>query len=112
MGGGGGGIDLRLSQNELFHRMITWQDANYIMACGTSCGSDTHDVGGLVDARAYTVLNCVGAAGDSEFDLISIRNLWGADDITSSLWCIGGMGWEQFPHIKAACSPDDSDSSI
>merc|ERR1712226_594996 len=110
--GGGGASDMRLSQDELFRRMITWQDANYIMACGTAPGSDTHDVGGWVDSRAYTILTCIRAAGGSDFDLICIRNLWRTDEIQSSLWCIGGMGWDQFPDVKAACRFDGLDTSI
>merc|ERR1719195_829058 len=81
--GGGGDLDLRVSNDEFFERMCAWDDQNYILGCGTKSGSDTQSTDGIVDGHAYTILTCVNNAGGTEFDLIKVRNPWGQGEFQS-----------------------------
>lgn len=45
--GGGGDMELELSQDDLFKRMVAWDQQNYIVGAGTKGTSDKHSTGGL-----------------------------------------------------------------
>jgi len=110
--GGGGGMDLRLNENDLFERMCEWDDQNFIMAAGTKAGSDSKDTDGVVDGHAYTVLDCVNDVAGTEFDLIKVRNPWGKGEFQSGKWDDDGPGWKQYPDVKAALQPVVFDDGI
>ncbi|CAE8586537.1 unnamed protein product [Polarella glacialis] len=110
--GGGGGLKLALGEQEMFERMCAWDDANYIMACGTRKGSDKEDHDGIVDGHAYTILSCIDNAGGTEFDMIKVRNPWGHGEFSSGMWDDDGPGWDKYPDVKAACNPVQADDGI
>merc|ERR1712176_1293546 len=107
--GGGGKLDPKLKAEELFVRMCAWDDANFIMACGTKAGSDSNTTDGIVDGHAYTILECIDNAGGTEFDLIKVRNPWGSGEFKSGKWDDDGPGWKQYPQVKAALRPVQAD---
>ena len=58
--------------------MCAWDACNFILAAGTKAGSDTETTDGIVDGHAYTVLSCVAGVAGTRFDLVKVRNPWGA----------------------------------
>ena len=110
--GGGGGLDVKLSGDELFERMCAWDKQNYILAAGTKDGSDSEATDGIVDGHAYTVLTCVAQVAGTEFDLLKVRNLWGQGEFESGQWADGGSGWAEFPEVAAELQPTTADDGI
>lgn len=49
----GGGGSKELTEAELFERMCTWDDANFLMGCGSKGESDKNSTDGIVDNHAY-----------------------------------------------------------
>lgn len=70
--GGGGGADLWLTKDELFQRMVAWDQQNYIVAAGTKGTSDKHKTGGLVDNHAYSVIESHCNVAGSGIDLLKV----------------------------------------
>eukprot|EP00656_Telonema_subtile_P049254 TRINITY_DN6077_c0_g4_i6.p1 TRINITY_DN6077_c0_g4~~TRINITY_DN6077_c0_g4_i6.p1 ORF type:complete len:525 (-),score=118.49 TRINITY_DN6077_c0_g4_i6:156-1730(-) len=110
--GGGGEMNLEVTENDLFERMCAWDDAGFVMGAGTRAGSDTEDHEGIVDGHAYTILDCVNDVADTEFDLIKVRNPWGRGEFKSGKWDDDGPGWTEFPQVKAALNPVAIDDGI
>jgi hypothetical protein len=96
-----------LSADELFTRMCAWDDANYILGCGTKEGSDTETTDGIVDGHGYSVLTCVQAvAGTStRFNLVKVRNPHGKGEFETGVWDDDGPGWSEHPEVKEALQP-------
>jgi len=112
--GGGGGRGSK-SEDELFLKMVDWDDNNYIMGAGTRAGSDANTTDGIVDGHAYTVLSCVRNAGGNygdDFDLIRVRNPWGKTEFQSGLWSDNGRGWSYYPAVKNALNPLQREDGI
>ncbi|CAK0873394.1 unnamed protein product [Prorocentrum cordatum] len=110
--GGGGGLMHKIDSDEMFERMCAFDDENYIMGAGTKAGSDTQDTDGIVDGRAYTIMDCVNNAGGTEFDLIKVRNPWGQGEFKSGMWDDDGPGWTQYPQVKEALKPVAADERV
>jgi len=70
--GGGGSPDLRLTDEELFERMVAWDKQNYIVAAGTRGTSDKHSTGGIVDNHAYSVIESHSNVAGSGIDLLKV----------------------------------------
>ena len=104
--GGGGGMDLRLNEEELFDRLCAWDAEDFIIGVGTKAGSDTEVTDGIVDGHAYTVLTCVRNVAGTEFDLAKIRNPWGSGEFESGMWDDNGPGWTDYPDVKVALNPE------
>ena len=79
--GGGGDMNLELTQDELFKRMVAWDQQNYIVGAGTKGTSDKHSTGGLVDNHAYTVIESHSNVAGTGIDLLKVRNPWGNGEI-------------------------------
>ena len=88
-----------MSTDELFSRLCAWDDADYILGCGTKAGSDTEDTDGIVDGHAYSVLQCLSDVAGSGNDLVQVRNPWGSGEFESGEWDDDGPGWEQNPEV-------------
>merc|ERR1719420_2350769 len=110
--GGGGSIDLKIDENEMFERMCAWDDNNFIMGCGTKPGSDTQKTDGIVDGHAYSILSCINNAGGTNFDMIKVRNPWGQGEFDAGQWIDNGPGWRQHPEVKDACKPVIADDGV
>ena len=98
-------MDLALSPEELFDRMCTWDEHNFIIGCGTKAGSDTETTDGIVDGHAYTVLTCVKNVAGTNFDLAKVRNPWGQGEFESGQWDDDGPGWTEHPEVQDALQP-------
>jgi len=110
--GGGGGMYIELSKNELFERMCAWDDHNFIIGAGTKAGSDKQMTAGIVDGHAYSVLECVNDAAGTDIDLIKMRNPWGKGEISDGMWDDDGPGWDRYPQIKLTLKPTKADDGI
>jgi len=111
--GGGGARDLELSMEDLFARMCVWDDKNYIMGAGTKSGSDSEKTDGIVDGRAYSVLQCEDDVAGTGVDLIQMRNPWGkGGELENSEWTDDGAGWQRYPAVKAILNPVLADDGI
>merc|ERR1712150_430127 len=100
----------QLNENDFFERMCVWEDNNFPMCGGTGGGEETDS--GMVDGHAYTVLRCLNNVGNTDIDLIQIRNPWGHKEVTSSVWSDNGPGWQKHPQIKAICNPTKADDDV
>eukprot|EP00933_Yihiella_yeosuensis_P061610 TRINITY_DN64438_c0_g1_i1.p1 TRINITY_DN64438_c0_g1~~TRINITY_DN64438_c0_g1_i1.p1 ORF type:complete len:502 (-),score=106.64 TRINITY_DN64438_c0_g1_i1:131-1636(-) len=101
-----------IGNEEMFEKLCEWEDANYILACGSKAGSDTETTDGIVDGHAYSILACINDAGGTEFDLIQVRNPWGKGEFQSPMWGDNGPGWEKYPAVKERCKPVIADDGI
>lgn len=110
--GGGGSLDLQLTEDQLFERMCAWDDANFILGAGTKSGSDQNTTDGIHDGHAYSVLTCLNDVAGTDVDLIKMRNPHGRGEITTGEWDDDGPGWERYPQIKAELKPVAADDGI
>jgi len=110
--GGGGDRQLTLSPSDMFKRMAAWEQANFVMCCGTKSGSDTNDTDGIVDGHAYTILDVVANAGGTEFNMVKVRNPWGKGEFKSGKWDDDGPGWEEYPDVKDALKPVQANDGV
>merc|ERR1712166_1089967 len=110
--GGGGGMNMGLTSDQLFERMCAWEDAGFMMAAGTKVGSDTNTTDGIVDGHAYSILDVENDVGAGKFDMIKVRNPWGSGEMQNGKWDDDGPGWKEHPHVKAALNPLGIDDGI
>jgi hypothetical protein len=110
--GGGGSTDLELTEDELFLRMVAWDQTNYIVGAGTSGTSDKNSTDGLVDNHAYSVIESRSNVCGTGIDLIKVRNPWGSGEIEDGEFDDDGPGWDKHPQIKAELKPVVADDGI
>jgi len=110
--GGGGDLQAKCLENEMFERMCAWDDQNYIMAAGTKAGSDKNATDGIVDGHAYTVITCINDVAGTQFDLIKVRNPWGKGEFASGMWSDDGAGWKSYPEVKRICKPVNANDGM
>jgi len=110
--GGGGDLSLKVSRDDFFSRLNDWDDADFIMACGSSGDDDSTHKEGIVLGHAYTLLECIHNPGGVEVDLVKLRNPWGKGEFTAGKWTDDGAGWEEHPEVKAVCNPRDHDDGV
>mmetsp|Transcript_87324 Transcript_87324/g.170858 ORF Transcript_87324/g.170858 Transcript_87324/m.170858 type:complete len:501 (-) Transcript_87324:11-1513(-) len=110
--GGGGSLSKRCSPTEMFLRMCQWEDAEFIMGCGTKSGSDSNDTEGIVDGHAYTILACENNVAGSGINMVKVRNPWGQGEFRSGKWDDNGPGWSQYPEIKDALNPAQANDGV
>mmetsp|Transcript_95947 Transcript_95947/g.248069 ORF Transcript_95947/g.248069 Transcript_95947/m.248069 type:complete len:520 (+) Transcript_95947:60-1619(+) len=110
--GGGGDLQVKCLENEMFERMCAWDDQNYIMAAGTKTkvGSDSSATDGI--GHAYTVITCLNDAAGTKFDLIKVRNPWGKGEFASGMWSDDGAGWKSYPEVKRICKPVNANDGM
>jgi hypothetical protein len=75
--GGGGNRDLELSDDQLFDRIVAWDEHNFLVGAGTDGRSDTESTEGVVDNHAYSVIDTRKNICDTGVDLLLVRNPWG-----------------------------------
>mmetsp|Transcript_95964 Transcript_95964/g.248142 ORF Transcript_95964/g.248142 Transcript_95964/m.248142 type:complete len:526 (+) Transcript_95964:60-1637(+) len=110
--GGGGDLQVKCLENEMFERMCAWDDQNYIMAAGTKTkvGSDSSATDGI--GHAYTVITCLNDAAGTKFDLIKVRNPWGKGEFASGMWSDDGPGWKNYPEVARICKPVKANDGV
>ena len=67
-------MDLELTEDELFLKMVAWDQTNYIVGAGTSGTSDKNSTDGLVDNHAYSVIESRSNVCGTGIDLLKVRN--------------------------------------
>lgn len=75
--GGGGDLTLELTEDELYIRIVTWDENNYLLGAATSGSSDKQSTDGIVDNHAYSVIDSRQNICGTGIDLLLIRNPWG-----------------------------------
>ena len=75
--GGGGDSNLELAPDELFRRVVLWDEHNYLVGAATDGLSDKQTTDGLVDNHAYSVIDSRQDICGTGVDLLLIRNPWG-----------------------------------
>merc|ERR1711862_73239 len=110
--GGGGDMNQKPSNNDLFERMCAWEDENYIMAAGSCSGTDRNETDGIVDGHAYTILSCVAKPAGSEFDMVKVRNPWHKGEFKGGEWVDDSPMWDKYPQVKALLNPVQKDDGI
>lgn len=73
----GGGGDKELSEDELFQRVVTWDENNFLVGAGTDGATDKQSTDGIVDNHAYSVIDSRQNVCKTGIDLLLIRNPWG-----------------------------------
>jgi hypothetical protein len=78
--GGGcadGDISKGISANELFYKIVAWDQTNYLIGAATVGNSDAITTDGIVDNHAYSVIDSREDICGTGIDLLLIRNPWG-----------------------------------
>jgi hypothetical protein len=75
--GGGGDANLELTEDELFQKVILWDENNYLIGAGTDGSSDKNTTNGVVDNHAYSIIDSRQDICGTGIDLLLVRNPWG-----------------------------------
>jgi len=111
--GGGGDADTELTQEELFDRIVAWDETNYLIGAGTDGSSDQESTDGIVDNHAYSVIDSKHDVGGTGIDLLLVRNPWGhGGGLTNGLFMVDGPGWKQYPSVKYELAPIPKDTGL
>eukprot|EP00934_Nitzschia_sp_Nitz4_P000471 Nitzschia sp. Nitz4//scaffold67_size101165//82896//84994//NITZ4_004541-RA/size101165-augustus-gene-0.23-mRNA-1//-1//CDS//3329556510//471//frame0 len=110
--GGGGGVEVELSEKELFLKMFEFDRHNFIVGAGTNGTSDKNMTEGMVDNHAYSVIEAVNNAADTGIDLFKVRNPWGKGEIEDGEFDDDGPGWDKYPQIKRLLNPVADDDGV
>ena len=68
---------MELTENELFRRIVAWDENNFLLGAGRSGKSDKEKTDGLVDNHAYSIIDSRQDVCGTGIDLLLIRNPWG-----------------------------------
>ena len=71
--------NLELTSDELFQRMIAWNEHNMLLGAGSAIGSgsDVTKTNGIVDNHAYSIIDGRKNVCGTGIDLLLLRNPWG-----------------------------------
>lgn len=75
--GGGGSAEVELTQDQLFQKIVAWDENNFLVGAGTDGTSDEESTEGVVDNHAYSVIDCRQNVCGTGVDLLLLRNPWG-----------------------------------
>jgi len=110
--GGGGRLGEKVSQDDMFRRMALWEDADFLMACGTEAGSDKSKNDGIYYGHAYTILRVEEDVAGSGINMLQVRNPHGKGELETGTWDDDGPGWGRYPEVKVALRPVQVDDGI
>mmetsp|Transcript_29256 Transcript_29256/g.84757 ORF Transcript_29256/g.84757 Transcript_29256/m.84757 type:complete len:514 (-) Transcript_29256:281-1822(-) len=110
--GGRGELGQKIAPDDMFRRMLLWEDHDYLMGCATAPGSDKTSVDGMVQGHAYAILQCEQDVAGKGINMIKVRNPWGTGEFQSGIWDDDGPGWAQHPEVKAALKPAKADDGV
>ena len=78
---------------ELWTKMKTWRDRNYLMGASSPAGTDTDTSAlGIVQGHAYSILDVVTIDG---FKLVQLRNPWGSGAEWTGDWSDDSDKWNE-----------------
>ena len=78
--GGGGGKAVGVTADELYHKIVAWDNTNYLIGAATDGASDATLTDGIVDNHAYSVIDSRQNICGTGIDLLLVRNPWGKGD--------------------------------
>lgn len=111
--GGGGDSERELNEDELFRKIVAWDENNYLIGAGTSGSSDKKATDGIVDNHAYSVIDSRKDICGTGIDLLLIRNPWGeGGDLKNGQFMRSGPGWDGNPAIKKELNPATEDDGL
>ena len=111
--GGGGDMNLELNTDQLFQKMIAWDENNYLIGAGTDGSSDKETTDGIVDNHAYSVIDSRQDICGTGIDLLLIRNPWGrGGEIENGQFVRFGPGWDKYPDVRDELNPVMEDCGI
>lgn len=111
--GGGGDASTELSKEQLFDRIVAWDETNYLIGAGTDGNSDREATHGIVDNHAYSVIDSKHDVGGTGMDLLLVRNPWGhGGGLTNGLFMTGGPGWKKYPSVGYELAPIPEDTGL
>ena len=112
VGGGGEGA---ITGEELFHKLVAWDAADFIIGCASEGDNDRVKHDGIVDGHAYTVLQAFSNVAGSGVDLVQVRNPWGTGEFAKGMWTdVNGLasGWQKYPKVKALLQPKVAEDGL
>ena len=112
VGGGGEGA---IVGEELFRKIVAWDQEDFIIGCASGGQFDSVKHDGIVDGHAYTVLQAFSDVAGSGVDLVQVRNPWGTGEFEKGMWTdINGLasGWQKFPKVKAQLKPKVAEDGL
>lgn len=111
--GGGGSEDLEIDEDELFLKMVAWDEENYIVAAGIrNLKEKDGETDGLVDNHAYSVIDAHPNVAGTNICLFKVRNPWGEGEIEEGYFDDDGPGWDDYPQVKTEINPVAADDGI
>ena len=75
--GGGGDQKLDLTQDELYARIVAWDEHNFLIGAASGGVSDKQTTDGIVDNHAYSIIDTRPNVCGTGMDLLLVRNPWG-----------------------------------
>ncbi|CAB9518072.1 Calpain-1 catalytic subunit [Seminavis robusta] len=109
----GGGGDGDLTEDELFQRIITWDEHNFLIGAATAGTSDRNTTDGIVDNHAYSIIDSRQNICGTGIDLLLIRNPWGeGGELQNGQFMRSGPGWGKYPNIKNELNPSLEDNGL
>ncbi|CAB9529331.1 Calpain-type cysteine protease DEK1 (Partial), partial [Seminavis robusta] len=109
----GGGGDQDLTTDELFERIITWDEHNFLIGAATAGNTDKEATDGIVDNHAYSIIDSRKDICGTGIDLLLIRNPWGeGGELENGQFMRSGPGWDKYPDIKKELNPTTEDNGL
>ena len=109
------GVRVPSRGEELFHKLVAWDAADFIIGCASEGDNDRVKHDGIVDGHAYTVLQAFSNVAGSGLDLVQVRNPWGTGEFEKGMWTdINGLasGWQKYPKVKALLQPKVAEDGL
>jgi len=98
-----------ITAQELFYKIIAWDQSNYLIGAATDGGATSTE--GMTDNHAYSVIDSREDICGTGLDLLLIRNPWGkGNGLKNGQFVLNGKGWLQYPEVKLELKPLSEDT--
>jgi len=104
---------LQITADQLFDKIVAWDETNYLVGAGTDGRSDRESTDGIVDNHAYSVIDSKHDVGGTGIDLLLVRNPWGkGGGLQTGEFMANGPGWKKYPKVRYELSPINDDTGL
>jgi len=111
--GGGDGSEHEITADQLFDKIVAWDETNYLVGAGTDGRSDDENTDGIVDNHAYSVIDSRHDIGGTGIDLLLVRNPWGTGGgLQNGEFMTNGPGWSKYPEVRHELNPIPEDTGL
>eukprot|EP00929_Paragymnodinium_shiwhaense_P077372 TRINITY_DN39830_c0_g1_i1.p1 TRINITY_DN39830_c0_g1~~TRINITY_DN39830_c0_g1_i1.p1 ORF type:complete len:368 (-),score=62.72 TRINITY_DN39830_c0_g1_i1:254-1357(-) len=101
-----------MSHSEMFAALAEFDQKNYLLCCGSNCGSDKDkNSSGVVQGHAYSLITVKQNVAGSGYDLLCLRNPWGCDEWTGE-WSDHSHMWDDHPEVRKECGQTVDEDGI